>query len=51
MHVSEAAPVRWFDEMHRIVTRGGHLLITTIGNHSVGVHASGWGNRSRRQIA
>jgi SAM-dependent methyltransferase len=50
-HFSEAAALGWFGEMHRIVRPGGHLLITTIGNHSVEVHASGWGNWSRRQIA
>jgi SAM-dependent methyltransferase len=50
-HFSEPAALFWFDEMHRIVRPGGHLLITTIGNRSVEVHASDWGNWPRRRIA
>jgi SAM-dependent methyltransferase len=50
-HFSEAAALRWFDEMHRVLRPGGHLLLTTIGSRSVEVHASEWGNWPRRRIA
>ena len=50
-HFSAPAALRWFGEMHRILKPGGHLLLTTIGNRSVEVHASDWGNWPRRRIA
>ncbi|HKP89106.1 MAG TPA: class I SAM-dependent methyltransferase [Thermoleophilaceae bacterium] len=50
-HYSEPAALRWFEEMHRLLRPGGHLLLTTIGCHSVQVHASDWGNWPRRRIA
>ena len=50
-HFSEAAALRWFDEMRRVLRPGGHLLITTIGNHSVEVHAGDWGRWPRRRVA
>jgi SAM-dependent methyltransferase len=50
-HFSEPAALRWFEEMRRILRPGGHLLLTTIGNRSVEVHASDWGNWPRRRIA
>ena len=50
-HFSERAALRWFEEMRRILRPGGHLLITTIGNHSVEVHAGAWGRWPRRRVA
>jgi SAM-dependent methyltransferase len=34
-HFSEAAALRWLDEMHRILRPGGHLVLTTHGYHTV----------------
>ena len=50
-HFSEAAALRWFEEMHRILRPRGRLLLTTIGNHAVEVHAGDWGRWPRRRVA
>jgi SAM-dependent methyltransferase len=34
-HFAEAAALRWFQEMRRVIRSGGHLLLTTHGYHSV----------------
>jgi SAM-dependent methyltransferase len=34
-HFAEALGLRWFDEMHRIIRPGGHLVLTTHGPQSV----------------
>ena len=33
-HFAEDAALAWFDEMHRIIRPGGHLLLTTHGFHT-----------------
>lgn len=42
-HYSETAALRWLEEMRRIVTPRGHLLLTSHGYRSVELHASDWG--------
>jgi SAM-dependent methyltransferase len=34
-HFAEAAALRWFEEMRRVIRSGGHLLLTAHGYHSV----------------
>lgn len=34
-HFAEAAALRWFEEMRRVIRPGGHLLLTAHGYHSV----------------
>jgi SAM-dependent methyltransferase len=34
-HFAEAAALRWFQEMRRVIRPSGHLLLTTHGYHSV----------------
>jgi len=34
-HFAEAAALRWFQEMRRVIRSGGHLVLTTHGYHSV----------------
>jgi SAM-dependent methyltransferase len=39
-HFAPALGLRWFDEMHRMVRPGGHLVFTTHGFTSVGFYAA-----------
>jgi SAM-dependent methyltransferase len=50
-HYSEPAALRWLDEMRRIVTRGGHLLLTGLGYRSVEMHGGEWGGWPPELIA
>jgi glycosyltransferase involved in cell wall biosynthesis/SAM-dependent methyltransferase len=34
-HFGETAALRWLDEMHRVISAGGHLILTTHGPQSV----------------
>jgi SAM-dependent methyltransferase len=38
-HFAPALGLRWFDEMHRIIRPGGHLVLTTHGMTSVAFYA------------
>jgi SAM-dependent methyltransferase len=42
-HYSERAALKWLDEMRRIITPGGHLVLTSHGYRSVELHGSDWG--------
>ena len=39
-HFEEQRGLRWFEEMHRVIRPGGHLVITTHGLTSVGFYAT-----------
>jgi SAM-dependent methyltransferase len=50
-HYSEPAALRWLDEMRRVVTPGGHLLLTAAGYRSVELHAGEWGGWPAELVA
>jgi SAM-dependent methyltransferase len=39
-HFEPALGTRWFDEMHRVIRAGGHLVVTTHGSTSVAWYAA-----------
>lgn len=39
-HFAPELGLRWFDDMHRVIRPGGHLLMTTHGMQSVAAYAS-----------
>jgi SAM-dependent methyltransferase len=39
-HFAPDLGLRWFDEMHRVIRQGGHLVLTTHGLQSVAYYAS-----------
>lgn len=49
-HFEPTLGVRWFEEMHRLIRPGGHLICTTHGLHSV-AHYSAVGLRSPEQLS
>jgi SAM-dependent methyltransferase len=49
-HFAEAAALRWFWEMRRLIRPGGVLVLTTHGPHSISHHARK-GDRSIEQLA
>lgn len=49
-HYSEPLALKWYDEMHRIVKPGGHLISTTHGPQSVAFYGSE-GLRTSDQLA
>jgi SAM-dependent methyltransferase len=48
-HFDEGAGRRWLDEMHRLLARGGLLVMTVHGLQSIAYHAA-TGERSPRQL-
>jgi SAM-dependent methyltransferase len=48
-HFGEAAALRWLVEMSRVLRRGGRLVLTTHGLHSI-AHASVHGLREPKQL-
>jgi SAM-dependent methyltransferase len=49
-HFEPALGLRWFDEMHRVIRPGGHLVCTTHGLTSVAFYAAN-GTRSTQQCS
>jgi SAM-dependent methyltransferase len=49
-HYGPTAATRWLDEMHRVVGRSGHLVLTLHGAHSLAVFARD-GLRDQRLLA
>ena len=49
-HFEPALGLRWFDEMHRVIRPGGHLVCTTHGLTSVAFYAAS-GTRSPQQCS